>query len=114
MFLSHIADKGFIEVISGRLDRGADYSTAERDDCDIRSTASDIYDHISACLGDIDSGTDCCCNRLFDNADLTGTCLVSRILYGLSLNFRCTARDADCDTRFSQGSLSDRFVDEIF
>ena len=101
MFLSHIADESFIEVISGRLD-GCTYDrTAEGNHRDIRSTASDIYDHVSACLGDIDSCTDRCRNRLLDNADLTGTCLISCILNGLSLNLCRSARDADSDTRFS-------------
>ena len=101
MFLSHIADESLIEVISGSLNRSTYYSTSERDHCDIRSTASDIYDHVSACLGDIDSCTDSCRNRLLDNADLTGTCLISCILNGLSLNLCRSARDADSDTRFS-------------
>ena len=101
MFLSHIADESFIEVISGRLD-GCTYDrTAEGDHRDIRSTASDIYDHVTTCLGNIDTGANGCRNRLLDDADLAGTCLVSCVLNGLSLNLCRSARDADSDTRFS-------------
>ena len=101
VLLSHIADQRLIKIITRNLDGGAYYGSAQGDDCDIRSTASDIYDHVSACLGNIDSSTDRCGNRLLDDADLAGTCLVSCVLNSLSLNLCRTARDADSDTRFS-------------
>ena len=65
MFLTHITNNGFVEIISGDLDGSADYRTSQRDHGDIGSTTADIHDHVTAGLGDINSGTDCCCNGLF-------------------------------------------------
>ena len=113
VFLTHITNNSFVEIISGDLDGSADYRTSQRDHGDIGSTTADIHDHVTAGLGDINSGTDCCCNGLFNDGYLSGTCLIGSIFYGFLLYFRNAAGYADRDTGLTEGSLTQSLLDKI-
>ena len=113
MLLSHVTDQSLIKVITCNLDGSAYYGSAKRDDCDICSTATDINDHVSAGLGNINSGTDGSCYRLLNDGNLAGTCLIGSVLNGLLLDLSRTARNADCDTRLAKGSFTYCLIDEI-
>ena len=113
MFLSHIADQGFVKIISCNFHGSAHNRTTQRNDCDIRSTSSDIYDHVSAWSGNINTGTDCCCNWFLNNLYFAGSCLISCILYGFLFNLCNTTRYADADARLTKALLSKCLLDEI-
>jgi len=101
VLLSHITHQGLIEIVSGSLDGGAYYGASQGDHRDIRSTASDIDDHVSAGLGNIDARSNGRRHRLLNDADLSGASLVGGVLNGLSLNLCGSAGDADCDPGLS-------------
>ena len=115
MFLSHITYNGFVKIISGNFNGSAYYSTSQRDYCDIRGTSTDIYDHISTWLRNVNSGSNGCCNRFFDNGNLSCTCGISGILYRLLFYFCGTTRYTDTDSRFSSEEvLTYCLLNEIF
>jgi len=101
VFFPHITDEGLVEVVSSHFDGRADNGAAQGNHGDIRRTASDIDDHVTAGLGDVDSGSDGCRNRLLDDADLSGACVVGGVLNGLLFHLCGAAGDADCDPRLS-------------
>ena len=113
MFFTHVTNDGFIKIITCDLDGSADYGTSQGDYRDIGSTTTDIYDHITAGLGNIDSGTDSGCNGLLNDGYLSGTCLISSVFYCLFLYFRNTAGYADSNTGLTEGSLTQRLLDKI-
>ena len=80
--------------------------SSQRDHGDIGSTTADIHDHVAAGLGNINSGTDRCCNGLLDDRYLSGTCLIGSILYGFLLYLGNAAGYADRDTGLAEGSLT--------
>ena len=114
MFLSHETNNRLIKIITRDLNGSADYSSSKRDDCNICGTASDIHDHISAWSGNIDSGSDCCCDRLLNDGNLSGTCLVGSIFYCLLLYLCNAAGNTDSDTGLTESSLPQRFLDKVF
>ena len=114
MFFAHITDQRLIEIIAGHLDGRTHYRTAQGNNGDIGGTSADIYDHVSAGLGDIDACADGSRNRLFDNRYFSGARLIRSILYRLLLNLCGSAWNADADSRLSQCFLAYCLVDEIF
>ena len=113
VFLTHIADQRLIKIISGNLDRCTYNRSSKRNDSDIRSTASDIYDHISAWSCNIDSRTDCSSDRLLNNFYLAGTSLISSVLNGLLLYLSNTTRYADADAWLTEALLAKCFLDKV-
>ena len=114
MFFAHVAHDCLIKIISGNLDGSADNDSSKRNNSDVGCSSSDVHDHISAWLCDIDSGADGCRNRFFNNGYFPCTCLVGRILNCLFLYFRGTARHTHADARLpSENRLSDGAVDEV-
>ena len=114
MFLSHVTDQCLVEVITSHFNRSADYGTAQGNNGDICRTTTNIYDHVAARLGNIDTSADRSCYRLLDDRNLACASLISRILNRLALYLGRTARDADADTRLAECLLADCLVDEIF
>ena len=114
MFFTHISHNGFIKIIACDLDGSTDYSTSQRYDCDIGSTAADIYDHITARLGNINTCTDSSCDGFLNNGNLSGTCLVGSIFYCLLLYLCNAAGNTDSDTGLTESSLPQRFLDKVF
>ena len=113
MLFSHITDDSFIKVIACNLNWCRYNCTAKRDNCDICCTTTYIYDHIAAWLNDIDTCTDSCCYRLFDEANVSGPCHTCSIFYGLTLNFSYTWRNAYSDKRFTIDSTSESLGYEV-
>ena len=113
VFLTHITDQSLVEIVSGDLDRCTYNRSTQRDDSDIRSTSSDIYDHISAWSCNINSGSDCSCDRLLNNFYLAGTSLIRCVLNGLLLYFSNTARYADADAWLTEALLAKSFLDKV-
>ena len=113
MLLSHVSDNCLIKIISGYLDRCADYRTTEWDNCYIWCTASDIYYHISAWLWNINTCTDCSCDWLLDNLNISGSCCKCSILNGLLLNLCNTTWHTYAHERLSEALLTKRLLDEV-
>ena len=114
MFLTHIADKRLIEIITGDLNGGTDNRTPQRNNCDIGSTTANIHNHVSTGLGNINSCTNRCCNRLFDNGYFTCTGLQSRIFNSLPLYLGNSARYTDRNTGLPECLPSHCLLNEIF
>ena len=113
MLLTHITYDRFIKIITGDLYRCADNSTAQRDHSDICSTTTDIHDHISARSGNINTGSDSCCDRLLNNKYFSCACLISSILNCLLLYLSNTARYADSDLRLTERLLSNCLLNKM-
>ena len=105
MFLSHVTNQCLVEVITSHFNRSADYGTAQGNNGDICRTTTNIYDHVAARLGNINTSADRSCYRLLDDRNLSCASLISRILNRLALYLGRTARDADADTRLMSTSL---------
>ena len=89
----------FIELVARNLQGEVNYRFAEGDYGDIRRTASDIYDHGTAGLCDIDTGTDCGSDRLTDQEYVFRAGVTAGVLNGLLLNRSDDRRNADNDRR---------------
>ena len=114
MLLPHVAHNRIIKVISGNLNRSINHSSAQRDNRHIRRTASDIYDHIAARSGNIDSSTDCSSHRFFDQSDFTSSCCIGRLFNCLTFYFCHSTRHTDTDSRLTESSPAHCFLHKIF
>ena len=114
MLLPHIAHQCLVKVIACNLDGCADNRAPQRNDRNVGCTASDIHNHITAGLSDINTGADGRSNRLLDNGHFPGACLVGGILHCLFLNLSGSAGDTYADSGLAQCFLAHCLADEIF
>ena len=95
MLLSHISNNRLVKIITGNLNRCTYYGTSKRNNRNIRSTTTDIYDHITAWLRNIDTSSDCCGYRLLDNLYISCSCCICCIFYRLLLYLCYSTRNTN-------------------
>ena len=114
MFLTHVTDNRLIKIVSRNFDGCTDHGASQGNNGNIRCSAADVNNHISARLGDIDACPDRCRNRFLDNGNLSCACLVGGILNRFLLHLGNTAGNAYRNARFPEGFLPQSLLDEIF
>ena len=105
MCFPYMTDDRFVKIVSRHFDRGGNDHATERDHRDIRGSSSDIDNHVAEWLRDIDTRTDGCCNRFFNDVNLSRSRLICGFFHRLALYFCHAAWHADTDARLAK-SLS--------
>ena len=87
---AHVFQNIQVEFIPSNADTFIANNTTQSDNCNFSSTTTDINNHISLRLGDIDSNTNSSCHRFVYQINFFGTTALGAILYGTFFNFSDT------------------------
>ena len=112
IFFLNILDDCRIKFVSAHSDRTGSNDAAQRNHCALAGAAADIDDHAAGCLCYRQSGTDCCCHRLFDDGNMASTCLQRSLLNRSAFYCGNAGWNTDDHTRTGKDGVVARFFDE--
>ena len=106
MILSHIVQYSLIKSVPCNFHRSGNHNPRKRDNRNIRSSGSNVYDQISKGLGHIHPGSDCRSYRFLHHIDISGTSLIGCFLHCLFLNLCNSTGNTDTDPGLAESSSS--------
>ena len=112
--IAEVHRDGLVHLVARKTQRRRRDDAAERDDCNLSRTTTDVDNHRTRRFGDRQIGAHCSSHGLFDEISLTSARLDGSLEHSALLDGRGTARDADDDARLGLPRVLARrgFVDE--
>ena len=84
-----------VQVVAGHLDTGVGNNPAERDDGNLRRTATDVDNHVTLGGFHVDTDTDGSGHRFENKIDVTAVGMLGRVANGTQLNLGRAGGDAN-------------------
>ena len=109
-----MADDCFIKIIARYLDRCGNHHTTKGNYRNVCGSAPDIDNHIAKRLGNINTGTDCCCNGFLNDIYFSRSRLVSSFFHSFTFHFCHAAWHADADPWLAKRLSSHCFLYKMF